>query len=140
MKCEKALRTRRSQACNSSTTLRPLFANDELSSGHCGATSVLKLSGVRLSTVSLPVERPHFRAPPASILDGRPGRQTATSVVDLKFLRPCSKRRIGTSKSKNHTRVVSLLVSLDSEVRTRLRCRSLRTSESGHECHISLNR
>src|SRR6516225_156969 len=75
LKREKALRTKRSQACNRSASRRPLFANDGLSPGHCGATSVLKLSGVRLSTVSLPVA-PLLQAPPASISDGRPGRQT----------------------------------------------------------------
>src|SRR5262245_41848199 len=54
LRFEKVPTTKRCQACNKSATCRPPLASSEgLSSDHCLASSVLKLSGVRLRWVQL---------------------------------------------------------------------------------------
>ena len=56
---EKIPWTERDQPFKSSPSRRALSASDGLASPRSAATSVLKLSGVRLSTVGLSVTRPH---------------------------------------------------------------------------------
>ena len=64
LRLENVTRTNRYQPCaNSAASRRHAFLSvDSLASRRCGSTSVVKLSGVRLSTViGLAVARPHSR-------------------------------------------------------------------------------
>jgi hypothetical protein len=113
-----------------------LASSEAPPSGRSAATSVLKLSGVRLSTVGLPVARPPPQAPPAPILGGRarsPSRPSCRGVP-----KPFQRASHGNVKSKNHTS--DKVRRCPFEVRTIACCKGFADFESGHRRHISLNR
>src|SRR4051812_14818235 len=87
LRLENVTRTKRYQPCSSRAARRrrAFLSAGSFSPGRFGSTSVVKLSGVRLSTVvGLPVARPPLKTPPAFLGDQVLERSSSWTIPALR--------------------------------------------------------